>query len=117
MIKCAWNPLAARVLEGALGEDAGEIAQEIDEGRAELWHYPPATFLVTRIEISPKGRELVLVASAGEAGQAIGRQWLAIAKSADCQSVRVHSSRPGMGRYLLPLGFEPVETIYQAKVI
>lgn len=80
MIKCAWNPLAARVLEGALGEDAGEIAQEIDEGRAELWHYPPATFLVTRIEISPKGRELVLVASAGEAGQAIAGSGLPLPK-------------------------------------
>lgn len=116
MIKCAWNPHAAYVLRGALGDALADVAAEVDEGRAELWRYPPATYLVTRIECSPKGRELVLVALAGEAGHTIGRQWLAIAAGAACQSVRVHSRRPGMGRYLAPLGFQPVETVYQARV-
>lgn len=122
MQPAAWNDEAAAILAPALGEAAAEIAAEVQAGTCELWQYPPATWLVTRLEGSG-GRpvELVLVALAGKGGHAIGRQWIDIARRIGCQSVRCHSRRPGMARYIAPLGFRvaerrPDETVYRVSL-
>lgn len=90
-----------------------EIAREIDAGTCELWRVGKEGLLLTRVESRGKSRELVLVAAVGTCPAGFMASLLSYAKSVGTASVRVHSSRPGMVKYLARHSFDVAETVYR----
>lgn len=86
----------------------------VNVGEAQLWRLDPSTYMVTRVV----ARELVVICFEGcrlyEHAPAI----IAAAARQGLRGIRCHSRRPGMGRFLAPLGFrfvrevEPGERVY-----
>lgn len=112
-VRCAWSEEAARGLAEAMGMDAAEIEADVRAGRAELWRIDDHGWVVTRMECSTSGRELVLVAGQGRGLHQVVSDAQRIARAAGAASIRIHSARRGMGRMLARLGFEAVETVYR----
>lgn len=110
--KVVWTKQAAAILAPALGDALPMVEAEVKAGDCELWRYPDDSFTVTRLEVTAVGRELVLVAGAGRCYKEKVAGWVRLAK-AKGWTVRVHSNRIGVGRWLKGLGFQPVETVYR----
>lgn len=114
-----WSEDAAAALAPALGPYAEAVAAEVRGEVCELWNIPGHGYLVTRIECDPQYRpqELVLVAASGRDALPVLRWFRAnVARPMGCRWMRVHSRRPGMGRYLQPEGFAFDEAIFRAEV-
>lgn len=108
LIQRPWNPTAASGLSSALGDDLPMIADEIKAGRAALYEVPGRGWMVFRRE----GSELVCIAAEGRGLLPV---FAAIVEQTNAQTVRVHSSRAGMGRMLAPLGFREAERVYRME--
>lgn len=105
-----WTLHAAAALAEAAGPDLPAIAAEVANGEAELWHIDGHGYLVTRLEIYPKGRPvLVLVAGAGAGLPPVVAWFLRLARHRG-YTVRAHTRRPGVARMLHRLQFAPAGT-------
>lgn len=102
LIREPWNPSAAAGLSRAMGEYLDYLAQEVSAGRADLYRIPEHGWIAFRRE----GSELVCLAAEGRGLMPIFR---AIVEGTSAKSIRIHTRRRGMGRYLAPLGFRLVE--------
>lgn len=112
-----WNTSTADGLARALGADAPAIGRQVLDGNAQVFEFEGCGLVVTRIEQTASGPELVIVAGEGEGGNLVVPVLLDAARVNGCQSVRAHSSRPGMGRYLARFGFHEQERVYGRKII
>lgn len=101
----------------AAGDDLPEILNEIRQGIAEAWKVDGGTaWMVTRIERHDGGRELVVVCLEGAGLDHLAPQIIEQARIGGIASIRVHSSRPGMGRMLARHGLREVERIYRVAI-
>lgn len=116
--KITWFPRLDAVMEAALGDDLEFIKNEIKTGVCELWEVVGKGYLITRIEPdqSKQPYELVFVAAVGKNMQAAIPYFQELARPLGVQKMRIHSKRPGMGRYLKSFGFEQAEVVYSASL-
>lgn len=105
-------------LKTILKDDMSAIKKEVESGISELWEVAGCGYTVTRIEPDEMGKpfELVFVAGIGKNAKAVINHFRNLAKPMGIKKMRIHSVRKGMGRYLKPLGFGDVETVYKAVV-
>lgn len=99
-------------LAEAMGDDAAEIAAQVEAGIARLLVYPDESRIVVRLEPVADSHELVIVAGAGQ-GAAAKVEGLRDAAIARGWSMRFHSRRPALGRMLAGLGFTESERVYR----
>lgn len=111
-----WTEEAARGLGESLGDDAVEIAHQVDAGLAELWSLDRDTYMVTRIHHTASKHELVVCCLAGHGLRDITPLVLEAARRLHLQGVRCHVQRPGMARLLAPFGFRERERVLFAEV-
>ena len=116
--KLRWTPAVARILEPHLGDDAAILRAQVEAGESELYLYPGVGVLMTRLEVYPDGRqELVLISGIGRGARPVLPGLLDEARARGVDVVRVHSSRPGMGRYLRACGFDDgAERVYRCNL-
>lgn len=112
-----WDTDTADSLAAALGVNAPIVGREVLDGVAEVFEFEGCGHVVTRIEQTVFGPELVIVAGQGAHGDKVLPVLLDAARGNGCVSVRAHSSRPGMGRYLARYGFTEKERVYGRQVI
>ena len=111
--KVAWSDDAAKALSRALAGDLQEIKKQVDDGHCELWRYSDGGYCVTRVEVSVLGEhELVIVASGVKRGAEKLAEWLEFANRRGW-SMRIHSDRLGMKKFLEKKGFRVTETVYR----
>ncbi len=116
--KTEWNSAAEKILIPAAFGEIADIKEQVKSGESELWRVTIAGnkivvgYVVTRLEVRPGSAILVIVAGAGECGRAVMRIFCNLADEHGW-SMRVHSVRRGMGRYLDLYGFTTMETIYK----
>ena len=110
--KIAWNSEADNALLSALGNDLCQIKKEVAEGSCELWRYDDGGYCVTRLEVTQSGKELVIVGSGVKNGAQKLREWVKLANS-NGWTVRIHSKRLGMAKFLERQGFGKLETVYR----
>ena len=118
--KSNWTREIADILKPATGEDEPIIRREVETGQSECWQIKDVGVIVTRLEVEPDSRTLVLVAGAGRRSAEVFRLLPKMAKANGAGWIRVHSKRPGMKKLLMPLGYEVTpgngETIYLKQV-
>lgn len=108
------------MLKPATGEDEPIIRREVQRGIAQCWQIKNVGVMVTRLEVEPDSKTLVIVAGAGKKAILVWQLMPKIAKANGAGLIRVHSKRPGMGRILSGLGYKATpgngETIYFKQV-
>lgn len=116
--KIEWRKSLEPVLKRVLNDDLPQIREEVKSGISELWDIEEYGYTITRIEPNKNGLpyELVFVAGIGENAKEVIKHFQAIAKTMNIKKMRIHSTRPGMGRYLKSLNFETEEIIYRASI-
>lgn len=108
----------------ALGFDFAGIEKDVAAGTACAFEVLGHGYVVLRVDVDDAGgRTLVFIAGAvfDEAdaqrhADAVVPAVVAIAERNDCEYVRAHSGRYGMGRLLARYGFEYVEAIYGLEI-
>jgi hypothetical protein len=108
----AWSTAVEGALGALLGDDRAQVLAEIAEGRAELWRIEGHGYAITRIEVYPDHRELVIVAAVGEKVREAAAAFAAWADANGIDRIRFHTARPALGRLLAPLGFELSEYVF-----
>ena len=103
-----WSADIEARLNRALGDDAEIIRNQCETRKADVWEVSGRGLFVLRME----GAELVVVAAQG---RGLVEALAKIIAHLRPDSVRVHSSRVGMGRLLKKLGFQYAETVYRWK--
>lgn len=111
-----WTAEAEQGLGASLGEDAAELARQVNAGRAELWRINGDTYMVTRVHRTASANELVVCCLAGHGLREIVPVVLATARRDGRRGVRCHIKRPGMARLLAPFGFAERERVLYAEV-
>lgn len=116
--KINWFNHLDAVMIAALGDDLEFIKNEIQSGICELWEVVGKGYLITRIEPDESNQpfELVFVAAVGRNMQAVIPYFQELARPKGVKKMRIHSKRPGMGRYLKEFGFEQAEVVYSASL-
>lgn len=118
------TPLDADQAIEAVGETAdgdGPILHALIEGgEAEAWSVNDGALnLITRIETRPDRRELVVCCAKGEALDELIPVIESAAAKAECDTIRWHTKRKGLARYVDRYSSEPVEyveTVYRVEV-
>lgn len=101
----------------AAGDDLPGILEEIRQGIAEGWRVNGGeAWMVTRIEHTPHGRELVVVCFEGRNLAGITPQIIERARVAGMASVRAHTNRPGCARIYERSGAVEVERVYRVEL-
>ena len=103
--KVPWSQRVAKGIARAGGADLNIIGQEVIDNVSEAWEIDGCGFVITRLEQTDFGPELVLVAGEGRGGMQVVPALQRVASRVGA-TMRIHSERNGMGRYLRPLGFE-----------
>jgi hypothetical protein len=105
--------IAPRIARAA-GGDLVEILEEIRQGNAEgLCINGGEAWMVTRIERTAQGRELVVMCLEGAGLDQLAPQIADLGRRLKVNSLRAHSARPGMGRMLARHGWQEVERVYR----
>ena len=114
----AWSALAEQGLGDTLDSDRDEIKHDVDTGAATLWRINNGeSWTVTRVERDFQDhKELVLVCGCGSKMLACIEDLKKQCKITGIRTMRLHSSRPGMGRFLTPVGFSYLESVYVKKI-
>lgn len=108
----AWTAGADQGLKTALGEDLPFIRQEVERGISSLWYIPPGTWMVTRAE----GTELVIVALEGRGLEKIMPVLISRAKAQGFTTLRAHTERPGLEKYLKRWGASRREIVLELEL-
>ncbi len=120
-----WSLMAETKLLQAANGDIEEIKADVMTGKSQLWVvlkrltptkddeiiYSERGYVVTRVEIRDNSTTLVIIAGVGKDSGAL-KYFVDIADE-NGWNMRIHSNRPGMGRYLDKYGFSYRESIYQ----
>lgn len=108
----AWTTSTTQGLKNALGEDLPIIRQEVECGLSRLWYFEPGTWMVTRVE----GRELVVVALEGGGLKHIMPVLISRAKAQGFKSLRAHTNKPGLEKYLQRWGVSRREIVLEMEL-
>jgi hypothetical protein len=119
-----WSKEAAAGLSIALDGCQAQYINEVNNGISQLYKIGLNSWAILRIEKVIKTEELVLVGCCfqGENYLEFSKYIIEKAKKTNIKFIRVHSKRPGIGRWLVnKLGFHiaeknNIETIYSLKV-
>jgi len=114
LVPAVWDGGFHQVIEPALGSDYAAIRQSVMDKQAQCW-WCGEVAVITRVEVLPAGKQLVVVCLAGvNAGDCMNALHEA-AINTECESIRVHSKRLGMLRFLNKSGFafKEQERIYR----
>lgn len=107
------TPLAEQLLSGAGDPHLWVlIRRDLMMNRAQLFECPDQTYLVIRVE----GTELIILALAGKHGVAIMDFCLRLARAKGLESVRFHTSRPGLARLIKQFNPVELERVYKVTV-
>ena len=122
--RLAWSPRLAAALSKSTFPDGKKVAGEIVSGAAEAWELDGIGHAVTRLEVTEAGNVLVMVATEGRGFYTPEflnlRDGLAIRiATANDATLRIHSRRPGVGRFLKRYGYREElglgESIYHGR--
>lgn len=119
IVKVPWTAEAEQALQPALLEDTAEIASQVKRGICELWRVdaPGEGYVVTRLESYEAAQpQLCIVGGAGSGYVQTLPGFKEIARRNGAESVRVHTHRKGVCRWLENLGFTESERVYVSKV-
>ena len=111
-VKERWSDEAAAVLKPAMCGDDEIIIEQVTSGIAELFKIPGYGFIITRIE----GSELVLMCAAGRGGIDVMAAIDQMAAANGLKTVRLHSRRRGMERYIKKAGYKLMEKVFYKQV-
>lgn len=105
LIPIEWGQGMEEILSPAASpDDLAALRSEVVGGFASLWCVAGKGFCITRFETSDSGTELVLVAGVGRDYKEVVRGFQHFAKTNN-YTLRAHTTRKGIGRFLLSLGF------------
>ncbi len=99
-IKRSFCPQVAAATAKALGPGSKAIWSELVAGDSECWEIKGHGYAITRLEEHNGKRTLVIAAAQGKEGIPVLRKLLEIGEANGAEQFRIHSRRPGMGRYL-----------------
>lgn len=110
--KIPWDSHARQALMPALGEDAGIIQLEVEQGVSELFYCERFGYCVTRLEQYPGLTELVLVAGSGKDLTKIVPIFEEIAALAGADRIRIHTHDAGVALLFESIGFVEYERVF-----
>ncbi len=112
--KIDWTDDLDCELLPVLGDDLKAIKEEVQLDISELWEVENDGFTITRLENDLSGEpfELCFIAGIGKNAKLVIQAFIDQVKPLGVSRFRLHSSRPGMGKYLSSLGFLKSETVY-----
>ena len=90
----------------ALGAGSKAIWSELVLGASECWEIVGHGYAITRLEECEGNRTIVIAAAQGKKGIPVLKKLLEIGKANGAEKFRIHSRRPGMGRYLKKAGID-----------
>lgn len=109
----ALTPLAEQLLSGAGDRDLWVlIRRDLMMDRAQLFECPDQTYLVIRVE----GIELIILAFVGKNAIAVMDFCVRLARAKGLESVRFHTSRPGLARLVKQFNPIELERVYKVMV-
>ena len=108
-----WSSEMLAVLQPVMGSAAEQLQlkKQVACGMAEVWRIEQV-YMIVRQEES----ELVICCLAGKGLLKVAPLVVEAANQAGCETIRFHSSRPGLARLLTECGFYELERVYQMKV-
>lgn len=114
--RAGWSAEADHGLRVAAGSDAvlSEARDAVRTGRAQLWRVSGlvrSTYLVTRVEHTPTGRELVLWLGQGCSSKRVIKWAVQLATEHGIEQLRAHVTRPGLVRIFERLGWHKTEWV------
>jgi len=112
IIKHEWNEAAASVLRPAFGDDENIIRAQVESGICELFEVPGAGWFITRVEVYPDYKELVVVALAGKNMLYLLQIAKKIQESGNVKRVRIHPINKKFYNVLERVGFVEVERVF-----
>ena len=94
-----------------------EIEEELKTGICDLYHFEDCGYVITRDE----DLEIVMVGGVGKRSKSVIDYFAKTKKKQGFKTMRLHSKRIGMGRFLFNLGFDEVgrigtEVIYRVAL-
>ncbi|SRR5258706_1820716 len=107
-----WSDAAELGLGETLGKFRDELADQVNRGIAELWRLGRRTYLLTRLDKWAHGSELVVCCLKGEGLHEIAPVIIERAKKQGIDSIRFHTTRPGLSRLVSRYGFRESERVY-----
>lgn len=114
--RCPWAE-ARPALEGTLGEGEQEIEQEVSDGLAVAWRIEGgAAYLLTRLECTDHGDELVIVCGKGRGVADAMPEIQRRARAQGIASMRFHTPNAALGRLAGRYGFQEAERVYRARL-
>jgi hypothetical protein len=115
-----WNEPAERAIEKARAtpELIAQWKADQDDHKSHLWEFSgdAVGYMVTRVEKTATGLELVLVAASGENARPVIRWAMNMATQYGFQSIRTHITRPGLQRIYEAEGWHEKERILEVTV-
>lgn len=116
--KIKWDDSIGLILKPILYDDFDFIKNQVKNGVCELWQIANFGYTITRAELDFYGNpcDFVFVAGVGQNALGVINHFKAGAKKQGFKAFRIHSKRPGMGRYLKKIGFKPEETVYKMEL-
>lgn len=110
----ATTDQVAAHIQRAAGIDLPDILREIRQGISEAWRVNDgAAWMVTRIERTQAGKELVIVCLEGRGFDVIAPGIIELAKRGGFQSIRAHAQRRGLFRMYERHGLTEAERVYR----
>jgi hypothetical protein len=103
-----WSPQVAAGLARATYPEENFISNEVKTGICQCWHIHDHGYLVTRFEVEPDHKTLVIVAGQGRGLVKVLKAVYNVAKANKAKQIRLHSRRAGMVRMLEKLGYTVV---------
>lgn len=105
-----WNDDIPVYLENAMKAQDDYFEREVLAGRCQLYRLGVATYMITREEYINDLRVLVVCCYEGRDIIKASRALIIQCRLQNFDGIRYHTSRPGMIRWGLQLGFVPIET-------
>ena len=114
----SWTDEAERALNIALQGCAGLYREQVNNGRAELWHIDDHSYAVTRIEENQNGQlEMVVCLYQGRGLNSFVGHLIDKVMSSDIAVIRFHTKSAGLGRWMVnQFGFVEAERVYRLQV-
>lgn len=112
--KLPWSIDAEVNLIVSMGEDAEELANQVKNGIAELWHFEQGEKIDIWTIVRREKNQLVVCCIEGIGSREVVPLIEKSSKQAGCDSLRVHITRPGLSR-MFPK-WELKEYVYERKI-
>jgi len=111
LIQREWSHEVARHLKRACGSDMAIIADDVMNGRAQLFEVQGHGYVVLRMENYVNDSQLVIVAGEGRGLKEVMPLLIQIGINSGANSIRLHTQRPGIEKMASAHGFKRDEIV------